>query len=98
MELSSEDLIFDVHRIYDPVRKTIGGKPIDDSVVQTLAEEARTLEHMLLWDIFMNVMKRDAMETLAFRSKDWDDVKSGKFQLSAIKSLKNLIELFKKGA
>ena len=86
---------YDPKRIYDPLKKTLGGKPIDDGLMKMIAEEAKTLEHFIIWDIFVNVSKKDAIETMVHQSKSWEDMKTGKAMLAAVKNLQTLVFLFK---
>lgn len=94
------DVEFDLDKIYDVKNQTLGGKPMDENVAKALSEEAKALEHMLIWDVFMNTWRKSVIDTAFNSNVPFENLNvqllTARTMLAATSHLKNLVLSLKK--
>lgn len=96
----SYNLEFDLNKVYDTTKQTLGGIPMEEGMAKMLSEEAKALEHMLIWDIFMNTWRKSVVDTAFNTDVPFDKLNiqllTARTMLAATTQLKNLVQSLKK--
>lgn len=75
---------------------TLGGEQIPENLLSELKEEAITFKKMKLHSLFQETLKGQAYGIMFEKSKDFDDMKTGKMMLYNLGVQENIIELLHK--
>lgn len=73
----------------------IGGQSLSQEEIRILKEEALYIERTRLWSILTNTLADDARQVMFEKSKDFEDMRTGKAILYAIDIQEKIINKFK---
>ena len=75
-----------------PTIVKLAGQQISDVELRNLQAEIKTLKTFRIWSIFQNTIGEYARQVMFERSKDFEDMKSGKLMLYNLEVLRDIIK------
>jgi hypothetical protein len=73
----------------------IGGQRVSQEEMKILIEEVKWLEKSKIWRIFTETVRWEAQQTMFEKSKDWNDMLTGKTMLYNLSLLERICKLIK---